>query len=337
MTLRALVLPLSAVLLAAALILNLGLGARYISPPEIISALIAFDDDRYSHFIIVFQRLPRALIAIFVGALMAVCGALLQGLTRNPLASPSLLGVTSGALMFVVGFGYYLAIPTGWHGVLAFAGGWFGFISCIALARMAGIANDPRNLSLILAGAIISILYGSIANALMLADPNLRFELLSWVSGNINQVYVDRLYTIWPVGPLVFVILMVLARPLTLITLGEEKAASSGVAVKPVTAIAIFAGVGGAAASVSICGPIGFVGLIVPHIVRPFAGAHFGLQLPANAMVGGAVLLLGDVVARVAFTPFVLHTSVMLELIGGLIFIYIVKRHYLSAGVRAAA
>lgn len=333
---RRLIIPVTALILTVAFLLSLSLGATTIAPAQVLAALFAFNENVYSHFVVVYQRLPRALIAIFVGALLAVCGAILQGLTRNPLASPGLLGVTSGAVLFVVGFGFYLSIPLAWHGLLAFFGGWFGFFSCVGLARVAGIANDPRNLSLILAGAIVSILYGATANALLLADPLLRQELLGWVTGNVNQAYADRLYLIWPIGPLALVILMVLARPMTLITLGAERAAAAGVAVKPVTYIAIFTCVGAAAASVSICGPIGFVGLVVPHIIRPFAGAHFGLQIPANALMGAAVVLLGDVFARVAFTPFVLHTSVTMELIGGIAFIIIVKRHYLSRQVRTA-
>lgn len=324
-------------MLLICLALNLSIGAKHIPVPEVIRALIAFDDSTYDHFIVLYQRFPRALIAMFVGSMMAICGMILQGLTRNPLASPSLLGVSSGASLFVIGLGFYTATPDVWHGALAFAGGWFGFFSCLALAKVAGIGNDPRNLSLILAGAIVSILYSAIANALLLADPGLRLDLLNWITGNINHVYIDRLYDIWWVWPIVVAGLMALAAPLTLILLGADKAQSAGVAVKSVSNMAILLSVGGAAASVSVCGPIGFVGLVVPHMVRPFAGAHFRLTIPLCALLGGAVVLLADLVARIAFAPFVLHTAIVMELLGGVLFIFIVKRFYLSSYARAAA
>lgn len=321
--------------LFACVVLNLSFGSKNIPMADVIQALFAFDEKNYDHFIILFQRSPRALIACYVGASMAICGAVLQGLTRNPLASPSLLGVNSGATLFVIAIGIYMSVPEAWHGLLAFAGGLFGYFSCLTLARIAGIANDPRNLSLILAGAVISILYGAIANALVLADPGLRFDMLGWVTGNINHAYVERLQQIWPIGAVGALTVFALGAPLTLIMLGQEKAQSTGVNVALVSNIAIFASVGAAAAAVSICGPIGFVGLVVPHIVRPFAGAHFSLSLPANAMMGAAFVLIADLIARIAFAPFVLHTAVVLELVGGLVFIFIVKRFYTSHGVGA--
>ncbi|MEM9605030.1 MAG: iron ABC transporter permease [Pseudomonadota bacterium] len=329
------VIPVCLAAWAGCVLLNVAFGSKAIPMTEVIQALVAFDERNYDHFIVSSQRLPRALIASFVGACLAVCGALLQGLTRNPLASPGLLGVSSGAVLFVVFFGFYWGVPNAWHGAVAFAGGWFGFFSCVLLARVARIAHDPRNLALILAGAIVSMAYAGIASALVLANESLRAELLSWMSGNVNHYYIDRLTDVWFVGAGMLFVLLCLAPALTLITLGSDKAAAAGVAVKPVTLCALTAAVAGAAAAVSVCGPIGFVGLVVPHLVRPVAGAHFSALFPACALVGAIVVLLADVVARVVFAPYVLHTSVLMSLLGGLAFIVIVKRHYLTVGVAA--
>ncbi|SEB49355.1 iron complex transport system permease protein [Nitratireductor aquibiodomus] len=329
--------PAGAVLiLVAAFLGNLSLGATSISPRSVVEALLFFDQEEFDHFIVAYQRLPRALIAMFVGAVMACGGCVLQGLTRNPLASPSLLGVSSGATLFVIAGIFLLDIPLAWQGVVAIAGGLFGFASCLFVTRLTGMSRDPRGLGLILSGAVLSMLYSGLANALLLASPSRRSEFLSWVSGNINHAYADRLYSFWWLGAIGVALLFVLARPLTLVMLGREKAASAGVDVERVRFIALAAVVVSASAAVAVCGPIGFVGLIVPHMVRPFAGAAFKKALPANAVLGAATCLLADLAARTAFTPFVLHTGIMMDLLGGIAFAIIVKRCYLSPGARTA-
>ena len=179
--------------LAATLAMHLSLGAVTVPPGDLARALFAFDETRYEHVVVQYQRLPRAGIAIFVGAMMAISGTVLQGLTRNPLASPSLLGINAGAMFAVVFVGFYLGVSPALHGAIAFAGAWFGFGCCLALTRLAALGKDPRHLGLILAGAVTSILLGAIANALLLSDPGLRDALLGWVNGNINHVYADRL------------------------------------------------------------------------------------------------------------------------------------------------
>lgn len=320
----------------AALLANLSFGATPVDLRSVVMALVAFDGDNFDHFVVVYQRLPRALIAVFLGAVMACGGAVLQGLTRNPLASPGILGINSGAMLFVIVGTFIFNLPLEWQGVAAIAGGFFGFVSCLFVTRMTGMSKDPRGLALILSGAVLSMLYGSVANAIMLASPSRRSDFLSWASGNINHVYVERLIDFWWLGALGLGVLMVLARPLTLVTLGREKAASAGVDVSRVTWISICAVVVSVSSAVAICGPIGFVGLVTPHIVRPLVGASFAHALPANALLGAAICLLADLTARTAFAPHILHTGIMMDLLGGLVFAVIVKRYYLSPGVREA-
>lgn len=326
-----------ATVVLAALLANLAFGATSIDLRSVVRALLAFDADDYDHFVVVYQRLPRALIAVFLGATMACGGAVLQGLTRNPLASPGILGINSGAMLFVIVGAFIFNLPMEWQGVAAIAGGFFGFVSCLFVTRMTGLSKDPRGLALILSGAVLSMLYGSVANAIMLASPSRRSDFLSWASGNINHVYVERLMDFWWLGALGLGLLMVLARPLTLVTFGREKAASAGVDVSRVTWISVGAVVVSVSSAVAICGPIGFVGLVTPHIVRPFVGASFARALPANALIGAAICLLADLAARTVFAPHILHTGIMMDLLGGLVFAIIVKRYYLSPGVREAS
>ena len=327
----------SAVALLVAFLINISFGATRIPVLDILRALLWFDADNYDHFVIVFQRLPRSLIAIYLGAVMACGGAVLQGLTRNPLASPALIGINSGATLFVVASSMFVSLSPALLGVAAIMGGLIGFVSCLVVARLIGWSDDPRSLSVILSGAVLSMLFTSIANALLLAQPNLRSEFLGWITGNINHVYAERLYDFWWIGVIGFVALFALSRSLTLITLGNEKAASVGVSVGRVKLLALLAVVISTSSAVAICGPIGFVGLVVPHMVRPLIGANFAATLPANAMLGATVCLLADLGARTLFTPYVLHTGVMLDLVGGIFFAVIVKRFYLSGSAGGAA
>lgn len=319
-------------LLLLGLTANLCLGTQIIPPAEVLIALIAPDPNNYDHFIILTQRVPRMWIAIYTGGVMAVAGAVLQSLSRNPIASPQVLGINSGAALFVVVgvviFGVPLNGAQGLQAGLALLGGITGFAGSILIARAAVVSSDPRGLGLILSGAILSMLFSGMANALLLTDPNLRAEMLNWLAGNINHVYVDRLYHLWWLGTGSTLVLLFLARPLTLVSLGHDTASAAGVAVLPVTLGAVSAVVLGSSSAVAICGPIGFVGLVIPHMVRPFTGNVLTRQLPVCALGGAGLCLWADVAARLAFRPYVLNTGVMMDLLGGLVFVWVVRRHY---------
>jgi iron complex transport system permease protein len=180
------------------------------------------------------------------------------------------------------------------------------------------------------------MLFTGMANALLLSDPARRAEFLSWVIGTINHAYIDRLALFWWIGAGAIVAMLLLARPLTLILFGAEKAASTGVNVPLVSRSATLAAVLGSGSVVAICGPIGFVGLIVPHMVRPFVGNNLMFALPASLVTGAIVCLLADVLAREALHPYVLSTGLVTDLIGGIVFVVIVKRFYLSPSHREA-
>lgn len=320
----------------AVLLASLVIGATSIPASTVFASFLHFDETDYDHYVVLYQRLPRAGIAIYSGALMAGGGLVLQGLTRNPLASPSTLGINAGATLFVVAGAYLFNLGLPSQGIAALVGGVFGFLACQAVARLAGGAKDPRGLSLILSGALVSMLFIGLANALLLSDAARRTEFLGWVTGNINHIYADRLMAVWPIGIVAFIGLFVLARPLTLMALGEEKAASVGVNVKWTARLALACVMFGAASAVAICGPVGFVGLVIPHVVRPLVGVNFRLSLPAAALLGALACLLADIMARQAFAPYVLHTGVLLDLLGGVVFALIVKRYYLTPGARSA-
>ncbi|SMX51066.1 FecCD family ABC transporter permease [Actibacterium lipolyticum] len=318
--------------LFGALAAHLAIGVSLIPLPDIAAALFRFDPDSYDHTVLRLQRLPRALIAAYAGAAMAVAGVVLQGLTRNPLAAPATLGINAGAALAVVLGSQLFGLGLWAQGLAAFAGGAAGFWLSFGVARLTGLSRDPRGLALILSGALVSMLLVGVTNAVLLADPQRRSDLLGWIAGNINHVYADRLYAFWWAGAFAFLLLMVLARPLTLIQLGHDKAASAGVRVALVTRAALGAVALAAASAVAICGPVGFVGLVVPHIARPLVGASMRMLLPVCALMGATLCLLADLGARTLFLPYILHTGIVLDLLGGVVFAVIVKRVYLRPG-----
>ena len=322
--------------LLAALLLSLMAGATHYGWRQVAAALLAFDDADYDQTVIVLQRLPRALMAVFAGAATACSGAVLQAMLRNPLASPSLLGVSSGAAMCVLLTAAALPAAVGWQGPAAVAGGCLGLLASMAVARWVGsVDGNGRGLSLVLAGALVSMLCTAIANALMLTDPQRRDAFMHWLLGSVNHVYADRLAQFWPMGCAGMALLLALARPLTLLSIGEDKAAAAGVNVPLVSRLALLAVALACSAAVAVCGPLGFVGLAVPHMVRPVTGAALTRLLPGCMLAGALVCLLADMVARTAFAPYVLHTGVLLDLCGGLAFIAVVWRFYVMGGWHA--
>lgn len=316
--------------LLAILLVVLSTGNNGLEIAPTLGALFAFDETDFSHYAVIYQRLPRSLIAIYVGGVMAASGLLLQTLFRNPLASPSTLGINAGATLFVVFGAFYLDFDFTRQGGMALLGAVTGFAVSLAISRMVSGPQTSQSLSMILSGTLITMLFLGFTNAILLSNPSKRADYLGWVTGNINQVYADRLYLFWPLGLLCILLLFVMARGLTLLSLGEEKAASAGVNVKWVRRLSLTAALAGAGSAVAICGPISFVGLAVPHIIRPLVGARFSAALPACILLGSVVCLCADLAARTAFAPYILHTGVLLDLIGGIVFLVIVKRYYLS-------
>ncbi|WP_139103076.1 iron ABC transporter permease [Pararhodobacter sp. CCB-MM2] len=322
-------LPLSALLCAMSFAASLAIGSEVMGPGLVIGALVAPDPDSLDHLILLTQRLPRALMALQIGAAMAVSGVVLQGLTRNPLASPTTLGINAGAAFGLVAGALIFGLAPRAQGWAALAGALAGPALTLAVARSVGLSRDPRGAALILSGALVAMLLGGLVQALLLAEPLRRQEFLAWITGNVNHAHVARLADTGWITALALLMLWSLSRPLSLILLGPEKAASAGVNVPLVTRLAL-AGVAVAAGSaVAVSGPIAFLGLVVPHLARAMAGASLPRLVPVAALLDASLCLLADLVARRAFLPFVTHTGVVLDLLGGLVFVLIVHRLYL--------
>ncbi|MGY0587818.1 MAG: FecCD family ABC transporter permease [Paraglaciecola chathamensis] len=322
---------LSAVSVCVLSITSLCVGTIMVSPNEALHALFSFDPTQYLHTLVMFQRLPRVLIALFCGAVLACSGLVLQGLTRNPLASPSTLGINAGAMTAVLISVFYTDVGLIAQGAFALVGGSLGFLAAALMARAIAGNDNQWGVSLVLSGVMVTMLLAGIANAILLSDPTRRTEFLNWAMGNISHVYIERLNHFYSIGVVSLIVLLCCARPLSLLLLGQDKAASMGISVRWITRLCLVAVVLGASAAVAVCGPVAFIGLIVPHIVRPLIGARFTTTLPACALVGAALCLLADLLARTLVAPYILNTGLVMDLVGGVFFVWIVRRYYLMS------
>src|SRR5262245_63134250 len=270
-------------------------------------------------------RLPRALLGALVGGALGLSGAALQGYLRNPLAEPSLVGVSGGAAL-----GAVLAIHLGLAAVLAFAlplGGLIGAaVAMLAVVALAGVHGGP--VTLILAGLAVSAIDTALISlALNLSqNPFAAVEMVLWMMGSLT----DRSLTqVWLAAPLILAgmaLLLGVGRALDALTLGEDAAASLGTDLAR-TRLAVVAGTAlSVGAATAVTGIIGFVGLLVPHILRPFAGHSPALLLPASMLGGATMLLLADVGLRLIQPWVELRIGVLTALIGAPFFVWLVLK-----------
>ncbi len=282
-----------------------------------------------SGLILLHVRLPRVVLAFLVGGSLAAVGVGLQALLRNPLAEPYVLGLSSGAA-----FGATLGMLLGIGGtvmgisilpVWAFLG---GLLSILIVYRMSVTYRMLSVHTLLLAGVILNALFSALITfAVSIADPTRAFAMMTWLMGTLSAPEYSTLLGLGVFLGLGGVLLFRLARPLNVLTMGEETARALGVEIERVKKLIFVVAALMTGAVVSIAGLIGFVGMVVPHTVRMTVGADHRLLLPASALVGGTFLMVADTVARTALSPTELPVGVVTAFIGGPIFIYLlVKR-----------
>jgi iron complex transport system permease protein len=336
------------VLLLVSVAANLAAGAVRIPPerlPGLIAGLLGLtpigEEDRVSAMVLAAIRLPRILLGVAVGAALGVAGAAMQGLFRNPLAEPSLLGVSSGGALFAAG---YIVIGASLVGPLsqslavaglplaAFAGAMLATVVVLAVRRF-----DPAGgvLFLLLGGIAVNALAGAGIGLLTFVsnDQQLR-TLVFWTLGSLGSSTPMSLFPAVAAALLASVLLMRLARPLDLLALGEEAASHAGVDVRRVereVAVLVAVAVG---AAVSVTGLIGFVGLVVPHLVRLVIGPSQRNVLPCAALAGAALLTLADLVARTVVIPAELPIGIVTALVGAPVFLWLLARTRTREGLR---
>ncbi len=288
-------------------------------------ALASHDASSSDHVIVRELRLPRTLLGVAVGVALGAAGALMQGVTRNPLAGPGILGVNAGAAFAVVSGIWWL----GTSNVLVLA--WFAFAGAAVasvVVYLLGTAGrgGATPVRLALAGAALSALLGAWTSAVVLLDQQTLDAFRFWAVGSLEGRDDD---VAWHVAPIIAVGLLLafgVARQLNAVALGDDTARALGTRIgttRTMSLVAVTLLCGGA---VAVAGPIGFVGLVVPHVARAWFGPDQRWLLPTSALLGAALLLFCDTLGRVAARPSEIQVGIMTAAIGGPAFIILVRR-----------
>lgn len=332
------------VLTLLALLLSTATGASNASAVDVVVSLLTGEQSSVlsqRDRIIVFDiRLPRALLGLLIGAALAVSGAVMQGLFRNPLADPGLIGISSGAalgavLMIVLGgtlpmglLGFFggFALP-----IAAFAG---GLITTLLLYRVATRHGQTSVATMLLAGIAVAALAGAITGILIyMADDRQLRDVTFWNLGSLAGATWAKVLTAGPIILISLTVLPFLSRGLNAITLGEATAFHMGIKVQKLKNIAVVSVAGAVGASVAVSGGIAFVGIVVPHILRMVIGPDHRYLLPASALLGGILLLAADMLARTIVAPAELPIGIITALAGAPFFLWVLLRGRSSAGL----
>ncbi|MEO8449886.1 MAG: iron ABC transporter permease [Gemmatimonadota bacterium] len=310
------------VVTVVAVLIGVGVGAVSFSPGSVVAALL---DPNHPNAAIIRQiRLPRVVLAWVVGGGLGVCGASLQALVRNPLAEPYLLGISGGA-----GLGAVLGIALGWASFAVPAAAFVGALAAIGLVyRLAAVSGqrlDPR--VLVLAGVVVGAFCSAVMTGILTLTGEARLrDAFLWLLGGFSAASWPTvgLFAAYAAGPLAA--LWYVARPLDLLTLGDEPAQALGIPVERTKRIAYVAASLLAAASVAVAGLIGFVGLVTPHALRNLIGPAHRRLLPAVFVASGSFLVLADALARTVVRPTELPVGVMTAAVGVPIFALLLRR-----------
>jgi iron complex transport system permease protein len=320
--------PVILLLVVAAAVVIVGapfIGSTPISLSRVFSRSIPFQENLDSQ-IFFLARLPRALAAALVGGALAGAGVVFQGLLRNPLATPYTLGVSAGAAlgaMLAITFGAALPMGSVATASLSGAGLAVAVVYGLARARRGGLSTTV----LLLAGVTLNAFFSAlILFVQFLSNFAQVFRAMRWLMGDLDVGGYAPIVAALPFVAVAFLAFAWLARPLNLLSLGAEAAESRGVNVVRAQRTAFFSASLATGAAVSVGGPIGFVGIIVPHLVRMLVGADHRLVLPGSILFGAGFLVLCDVVARTVIAPMELPVGVITAMLGGPFFLWLLVR-----------
>lgn len=311
-------------LLIGAALASLMAGVQWMSPADIGHAFWAPSATNVDDLVIRTTRLSRTVIAMTVGASLAVAGGILQTLTHNPLASPGILGINAGALLAVVLIATTAPLAANLNPYIgAFAG---AAIAAAIVWRLATYRQTSAPLHLILAGAALAALFGAISQALLVIDQQGLDTVLFWLAGSVAGRSLETVSPLIAVAVIGLLLGMPLLRDLNLLATGNTVAAAAGLRLRRLQMLAIGVIVLLAGASVAMAGNIVFIGLIVPHIARRLLGADHRIWLPGAALIGAILALIADIAARLLMAPSEVPIGVMTALIGAPVFIALVRR-----------
>lgn len=309
--------------LVALMAASVAIGSRGVGWSEIVAALGGSSETIGEAAVT--KRIPRTLLAVLVGAALGLAGAVMQGVTRNPLADPGVLGINMGASLAVVTgiafFGLFSATSMVWTAIVGAA------IAAVFVYAVGSVGRGgPTPLKLALAGAATSAALASFITAVALPRGDIASSVQSWEIGGVGGATFDGIGTVVPVLLVGFAVSILSARSLNSLALGDELAAGLGERVALARGVAALGSVLLCGAATAVAGPIGFVGLVVPHLCRLLVGVDHRWMLPFSALTGACLLIASDVVGRVVARPTELDVGILTALIGAPFFIAIVRR-----------
>jgi iron complex transport system permease protein len=304
-------------------VLSIGAGELKIPPLDVLKTLLGFSSGQYDLIIFTF-RLPRIVASLLIGASLAVSGAILQGIIRNPLASPDLLGVTGGASVTAVLFiTLFQGLSIQWLPVAASMGAGIATFVIYMLAWKQGVSS----MRLVLIGVGVSEVLSALTRMLIVLSPiHLTSKAMIWLTGTVYGTTWNNVLALIPWFLAVLVGLMY-GRSVNIQQLGEDVATAVGSSVQRDRFILLLISTVLAGSAVAIGGAVGFVGLLAPHIARKLVGSAFGEVLPVAALVGGLMVMIADLIGRTAFSPLDLPVGIFTAGIGAPYFIYLLYKN----------
>jgi iron complex transport system permease protein len=332
--------PLLVVLLLLAVLLASGIGAVHITPLQSLAIFgqalglpAASDFSQQQEAVLLHIRMPRVVLALLIGAVLAMSGAAMQGLFRNPLADPGLIGVSSGASVTAV---FTIVLAASWFPNLPALGSSYvislvtfigAFVTTLIVYRLSQVNGKTLITTMLLAGVAINGLTGALTGLMTYATTESQLRSITfWMLGSLGGASWNNVLVAMPFMVLPLVLLPRRAHVLNILALGEANATYLGIPIERVKRGIILLVALGVGASVAIAGIIAFVGLVVPHIIRLVTGPDNRLVLINSALAGGLLLVGGDLVARTIFAPAELPIGIITSLIGSPVFLYLLLK-----------
>ncbi|MBD0419744.1 iron ABC transporter permease [Streptomyces sp. TRM S81-3] len=318
---RAVGLLVSVAVLVVVALASIAIGAKDLALDQVWHGL--FHDSGTFGDVVVGERLSRTVLGLLAGAALGLSGAVLQALTRNPLADPGLLGINAGASAAVVTAITFLGV-TSLTGYV-----WFAFLGAAAVGALVWFLGGSRGATpvrLALAGTAISAALFGYLQAVMIMDDAALGRMRFWTVGSLSSATDEIIWEVLPFFVVGSVLALALARPLNAMEMGDDTAKALGANLNRTRALSMLAATVLCGAATAACGPIVFVGLMVPHVVRSFTGPDLRWILPYAAILSPVLLLGADVLGRIVARPAELQVGIVTAVLGGPVFIYLVRR-----------
>jgi len=322
-------LVLCAFLMFCCFVASVRFGFTTIKWSDLIVAFVDYDESSMEQVVVMTTRVPRALIAVSIGASLAMAGAIMQAVTRNPLASPSVMGINAGASTGIVAAVTIFKVTQ--MSLLV----WISFggaaLAAAAVYILGSLGRDGLSpLKIIMAGSAMTALFVSITQGMLVHNENGLQDVMFWLAGSIAGRDLNALLVVLPYMGIGWITALLLSRQLNIVGMGDEAAKGLGqrtLWVKLAAGIIVVVLAGGA---VSVAGPIGLIGIVVPHVARYIVGIDYRWLLPYSALLGAILLLAADVIARFIILPEEVPVGIMTAAIGAPFFIYIARKELLT-------